>query len=113
MNLYNETIKILNKRGKTIEDIVFICGAKFEISIDNFIEVAKKTDYDSGYGAQEVAEDLKIVGTNWYLERAEYDGSEWWEFKKLPERPIEKRPIEKLAGGMWNTLAEIQDIEED
>lgn len=25
-----------------------------------------------------------VVGDDWWLERHEYDGSEWWEFKRLP-----------------------------
>lgn len=45
-------------------------------------------DYDSGYGGQE------LYGTIWYTdgtwsERCEYDGSEWWEYKRLPEIPDE------------------------
>ena len=45
-------------------------------------------DYDDGYGSQ------KLFGTVWlnngtWLERAEYDGAEWWELKKLPDIPKE------------------------
>lgn len=45
-------------------------------------------EYDAGYGSQE------LEGTVWFndgtwLERGEYDGSEWWEHKKLPEIPTE------------------------
>ena len=41
-------------------------------------------EYDSGYGTQE------LHGTIWYSdgtwsERGEYDGAEWWEYKKCPE----------------------------
>jgi len=44
--------------------------------------------YDSGYGGQEV------FGNIWYKdgawsERGEYDGSEWWEYKKCPEIPVD------------------------
>jgi len=44
-------------------------------------------EYDSGYGATKVAKDLVIVGEDWWLERCEYNGSEWWEFKTLPVKP--------------------------
>lgn len=42
--------------------------------------------YDNGYGGQ------KLFGTVWFedgnwLERVEYDGSEWWEHKSCPEIP--------------------------
>lgn len=40
-------------------------------------------------GSPQVAEDLLIVGDTWCLERHEYDGSEWWEYKELPKEPTE------------------------
>ena len=40
---------------------------------------------DSGYGSAEIREDLVIVGKDWWLERDEYDGSEWWAFHTMPE----------------------------
>jgi hypothetical protein len=27
-----------------------------------------------------------VVGKDWWLERHEYDGSEWWEFKTMPDK---------------------------
>ena len=42
-------------------------------------------EYDNGYGGQE------LYGIIWYTdgktwsERGEYDGSEWWEFREVPE----------------------------
>ena len=61
-NLYNELMEILTKNSKTIENIEFISvdGGKFwesdyiEIDIDNFLEVAKDTNYDDGYGGVEM-----------------------------------------------------------
>jgi hypothetical protein len=43
-------------------------------------------EYDSGYGLQE------LFGTVWledgmWMERGEYDGSEWWELRRSPEIP--------------------------
>ncbi len=43
-------------------------------------------EYDSGFGGQE------LYGIIWYKdkswsERHEYDGSEWWEYKKTPKIP--------------------------
>jgi len=40
--------------------------------------------YYNSYGASCVALDLVVVGDDWWLERYEYDGKEWWEFKTLP-----------------------------
>lgn len=39
---------------------------------------------------------LKIVGDNWWLERHEYDGAEWFEFKTLPQKPKIKEKITKI-----------------
>jgi len=53
---------------------------------DNWADFLASLDfiYDAGYGGQE------LYGTIWYTdgtwsERGEYDGSEWWEYKKCPE----------------------------
>lgn len=69
----------------------------------NFEQVAKKTNYGSGF----VATDLVVVGKNWWLERGEYDGSEWWEYKESPKQVDEVREISHLAGGLWPTLEKL------
>lgn len=122
MNLYEETIKTLEKNNKKIEDIEFIetdlnyewLGLDateniVEIDIDNFIELAKKTNYDNGYGGEEIPPTLKIVGKDWWIERNSYDGSEWWEFKTLPEKPKRKQELTTLFD---DDLAEIYRREE-
>ena len=43
-------------------------------------------NYNSGYGRQELFGTLWFEDGTW-LERGEYDGSEWWEYKKTPEIP--------------------------
>ena len=43
-------------------------------------------DYDSGYGGQELSGCVWLEGGAW-LERGEYDGSEWWEYKTTPKSP--------------------------
>ena len=44
------------------------------------LKVLKKTN--------EIMQYFRVaVGDNWWLERAEYDGSEWWEFKTIPKEP--------------------------
>lgn len=108
-NLYDETINMLKINGKSLEDIKSVQCDDFAITLENFIEVAKNTDYDGGYGAQEVAIDLKIIGEDWWMERREYDGAEWWEFRKAPEINKEIKQVKKLAGGYWQTLKGINE----
>lgn len=82
MNLWKETVAKLEKHGKTVADIRFV--QTYRGRIENFEELAKKIDYDDGYGGLEIEPSLVIVGDDWWLERAEYDGAEWFEFKKQP-----------------------------
>ena len=43
-------------------------------------------EYDSGYGVQELFGIIWLTDGTW-LERSEYDGSEWWSHKSLPKIP--------------------------
>lgn len=108
-NLWEETIEFLKENGKTFEDVLFIQGEDFKVTKENFESVAKKTDYDDGFGAQHVATDLVLVGDNWWIERAEYDGSEWWEYKSIPTEIDKVEHIYHLANGMWDTLKEMNE----
>jgi hypothetical protein len=40
-------------------------------------------NYDAGYGSQQL-DGLVLFNDNTWLERHEYDGSEWWEYKRCP-----------------------------
>lgn len=96
-NLLVETLEIIADHDKTADDVRWclweatpsiwrIPTASTFFTWDDFAELANVT-YDSGYGGHKVPLGLKIVGDDWWLERHEYDGSEWWEFKTLPVRP--------------------------
>ena len=75
-----------------------IIAAKIKLYGDSFVLKANHSkeelekfwewidqSYDNGWGGQ------NLFGTVWledsWLERGEYDGSEWWETKKRPELP--------------------------
>ncbi len=109
MNLLQETIGTLENNGKTFDDINWIGSMEYGfIELEDFKQLADY-DYNSGYGSPHVATDLVIVGSNWWLERHEYDGSEWWEFKELLRKP-QLRIIPKAIVGnryMWKTIKEM------
>lgn len=63
------------------------------------------------HGAQHVATDLVLVGDDWWIERCEYDGSEWWEFKTIPTEKVKVVPILYLDRGMWDTLKDMNEDE--
>ena len=110
-NLWEETLRILTGHNKNFDDVMYIQGSDFEITKEDFEQVAKMSNYNSGFGSVKVAEDLVIVGDDWWLERHDYDGNEWWEYKEKPKQINEIKDVWNLAGGMWNTLAELNEIE--
>lgn len=109
-NLLEETLKVLADNGKTPDDVEWVGSVSFGwFSWDDFAGLANKT-YNSGFGGQEVASDLVVAGKNWWLERHDYDGSEWWEYKEQPQRPNEHRIPQHVVRGssLWETLEEMQ-----
>lgn len=88
MNLYEETNSKLQQLDYTWNDISWIGSPDLIIPVDRFISVAKNTNYDNGFGSQEIAEDLVIMFKNGTgLERQEYDGSESWLYQEPPQKP--------------------------
>lgn len=86
MSLLQETIDMLAEHRLTPEDVKYVCGSDFWFTWEEFAAVAN-VDYDSGCGSQHVARDLQVVGRGWWIERREYDGSEWWEYVTPPKKP--------------------------
>ena len=67
---------------------------KFELKV-NYTEEEFKSflesldfQYNAEFGSQELFGTVWLEDGTW-LTRAEYDGSEWWEYHKLPEIPEE------------------------
>lgn len=85
-NLLQETIDELKDHGYSPSDVLWCGTTEHCFSWEIFKELANR-DYDASFGCREVARDLLVVGKNWWLERHEYDGSEWWEFKQQPQQP--------------------------
>lgn len=96
MTLKNETLEIMKENNKSVKDIDFICTVNRDkmpipvyVNIKKFFEEAKDESYYDGFGGNCANLELKIVfkdGT--WLERHEYDGSEWWEYKSTPIKPV-------------------------
>lgn len=106
MNLLKETKAVLHSKGKKASDVLWCGSEKFGWFSWRVFRKVADVEYDSGYGAAEVAVDLLVVGTDFWLERGEYDGSEWWEFKEIPTRPQKKRTPQQVSGGLWCSLCE-------
>lgn len=102
VNLLKETIECLHEHGKQESDVIWVGRDYFDYrkqericyknNWDNF-RINADFWYDDGYGGNEIGLDLKVVGKDFWLERQEYDGAEWWEFKALPTAPEETRDL--------------------
>ena len=115
VNFKEETLDTLEDYNKTWEGVRFIQGKNFSVanSKEEFLKLMD-FEYDSGYGAPEIATDLIIVGEDWWLERHEYDGSEWWEYKELPKLNTCSKSVKYLCVRQvnkigWKTLKELNE----
>jgi len=86
-NLYTETVEAMKSIDKNPSDIGRIGSydGDYECTWLEFMSLAD-FHYDSGYGGTKVATDLIILfrdGT--WMERKEYDGSEWWSYVTPPD----------------------------
>lgn len=108
-NLLQETIEILSEHNKTPYDVRWVgsIDGEYEITWLRFTQIAN-FEYDHGYGAQLIADDLVVVGDDWWLERHDYDGSEWWEYKELPIRKAETKPFAHLLSENGAGLAKLE-----
>lgn len=82
-NFLAETLEELKRHGKSMKDVRAIQRKDYRIAESDFLRLAD-FEYDAGYGGAVIAVDLVILGSDWWLERGEYDGSEWWAFKTRP-----------------------------
>ena len=93
-NLLAETNECLSRHGKSWDDVKFAQAEETVFLPEEFSKVKSMMDfqYDPGYGSPEVTRSLMLVGDNWWMERDEYDGSEWWSFRTIPVMPTVSKP---------------------
>lgn len=98
INLLEETLKILRDHNKTPNDVEWVGDNCLNVycSWEEFEKQAARIEYDNGYGVAHINPHMVVVGEDWWLERAEYDGAEWWEFKTpliKPDNKVHQLPI--------------------
>lgn len=106
MNLLTETLHALDGR-----EVAWVGSTDGEWSMtwEEFARIAD-SNYDAGFGAQHVARDLVVVFTDGsWLERGEYDGSEWWADRRAPLRGASPMQPERLIGDFWPSLSDLHD----
>lgn len=89
-NLWEETMGFLEKEEKTWNDIKFIYGRSFQITKENFKDIARETNYDCEIflsDIQNVATDLTLRGDDFVVIREALCDSndEEWCLVELPE----------------------------
>jgi hypothetical protein len=101
MNAKLELLDKLNEMNKTIENVLAI-NIKFYIGYDivdgKYVDfelikinvIGNKNvinnldvEYYEGFGSQQLRGVVLLDNNDW-LERQQYDGSEWWEYRKCP-----------------------------
>jgi hypothetical protein len=105
--LLEELLRALNKKPNVLcahIDVLsktsYSIDKKLNLPIDYTPEMwdqfLKQLDfqYDNGYGTQNIEGTIWFVNGDW-LERSEYDGSEWWQYKTCPEIPNYLKPKSK------------------
>lgn len=101
-SLLEETLKVLKNSGVRPKDVQYVLTSEVWMTWEEFANAAKAVYYDSGYGWQEIDSSLKVIGTGWWLEREEYDGSEWWRFCTVPLRSVQRHdPNVSLVDKWW------------
>jgi hypothetical protein len=86
MNFLHETITKLHEAAKVERDVLWVGNENECLTWEDFKAIAN-FNYNTGYGMGIISPKIKVVGTDWWLERSEYDGSEWWSYKSKPQIP--------------------------
>lgn len=83
-NLLEETTEALERHGLKPSDVVRVINGVASCSWEEFSSLASNINYDAGFGGNKIELNLKVAGADWWLERSEYDGSEWWRLCRHP-----------------------------
>jgi len=95
-NLLQETVAALHENGKTTQNVLQVQLRDKACSWNSFAEMASVFNYNASYGIAYVNLDLIVIGKGWWLERGEYDGSEWWIFRTTPSLLASGTPLTSL-----------------
>ena len=106
INAQQELLQVLNSIKKNQSDISWrlVYTADYSEVSEAFTSIDQLDfSYDSGYGTQKLF-GVVYFNDNTWLERGEYDGSEWWEHITTPtlEQWKEKYSIEKRYISRFN-----------
>ncbi len=111
-NLLEETINDIRNAELSIDNIIFIGSSdgEYECTWQEF-KLLADAEYDSGYGGQEVMQDIIIIFADGSkMLRGEYDGSEWWDIHKPLVKRVDCKKLTSLFPAYsWETIAENEE----
>ena len=106
MNLWKETSEKLKEHNRAWTDVKWVGCKDFKIPLEDVCDLFN-INYSSGYGSQQVASDLMVVGEDFYMTRGEYDGSEWWDWHEMPIEPAEMKKVTGVVNEhLWGSLSD-------
>ena len=89
VNFLKETLDKMIENGISPNDVLYVFNSFGYCSWEEFEKLAN-FDYNNGYGLVAIDLNLIVRGSDWWLERGEYDGSEWWKFCTTPVRSVQR-----------------------
>lgn len=111
MDFYDETMREIVKSGHSVSDIDWIGSEEHDnmpglrFDIDEFLDGIRHFVYDNGYGRVYIPVDLKVVFKDGdYLWRNTYDGAEWWEASRTPDKPNNYVSFEGFLNHSYDTF---------
>lgn len=82
--ILEEVLELMEVNNRTEEDIHWVGCADFHFTWGKFKELANQHE-----GENELAEDLVIVGEDWYIDISEEnEGWRGWTFHAIPQKPL-------------------------
>lgn len=97
-NLVKETKERLYAH-QLLESSVLWVGSRdgrFALTWKDFCDKFTNVSYQHLWGEQEIAGDLVVVGSDWWLERTCLDGAEGWAFKRKPSKNPNSVPFDRV-----------------
>ena len=82
----DELLKMIRLASLRCGEEVCLSSKRTILDEDRFVKFLINTEYYPGYGEQYLFGIIVFNDESW-LERGEYDGSEWWEIKRMPKEP--------------------------
>ena len=89
VNFLKDTLNKMEENGVSPDDVLYVFNSFGYCSWEEFEKLAN-FDYNNGYGLVVIDLNLIVRGSDWWLERGEYDGSEWWKFCTTPSRSMRR-----------------------